>query len=374
MAHFDNDVHSPEVDDREDGLDMIAVLAPAARRWKLVLMAAVVGAAIGIGASYLVEPKFTATNVFLPPQQPQNGAASALASLGALSGLAGNSGNTRNSPDQYIALMQSATISDRIIKQFDLAKTWNAKLQIDARRRLAKAVNITAERKDGLLRVDVTDTVPARAAAIANQYVIELRTLTTTFAVSEAQQRRVFFETLLQQTRDKLAAAQAALEAGGYTAAALNAEPRSAAEGYARLKAELTAAEVKLEVMRSNLAGSAPEVRAQQEAVTALASQVAKLESQDKVHANKGDYVNRYREFKYQETLFDLFARQYESARVDESREGALIQVLDPATPPERKSAPERLMYGVLGSLFAFLAAIVFSVARGRRAGDGETT
>ena len=44
------------------------------------------------------------------------------------------------------------------------------------------------------------------------------------------------------------------------------------------------------------------------------------------------DYLTKYREFKYQETLFELFARQYEIARVDESREGALIQVVDPAT------------------------------------------
>ena len=44
------------------------------------------------------------------------------------------------------------------------------------------------------------------------------------------------------------------------------------------------------------------------------------------------DYVSKYREFKYQETLFELFARQYELARVDESREGALIQVVDSRT------------------------------------------
>jgi uncharacterized protein involved in exopolysaccharide biosynthesis len=367
MANFDNGVDAVARDDREDGLDLVAVLAPAARRWKLLMLAAIVGAAIGVGASFLVRPKFTAINVFLPPQQQGNGAANALASLGALSGLAGNAGNTRNSPEQYIALMQSATIADRIIKKFDLAKLWETKFQVDARKRLAKQVNISAERKDGLLRVEFTDPVPARAAAIANQYVEELRTLTTTFAVSEAQQRRVFFETLLQQTRDKLAAAQTALEAGGYTAGALNSEPRNAAEGYARVQADLASAQVKLQVLRSSLADSAPEVRTQQETVNALASQLAKLESQDKAHSDKGDYVNRYREYKYQEMLFDLFGRQYENARVDESREGALIQVLDPATPPERKSAPGRLKYGALGAVLGLLIAAVLVLTRGRK-------
>ncbi len=368
MATIDQGTHvAASLEQDDDGIDVIELLAPVARHWKAVFATAIVAGAIGVGASYLVKPKFTATNVFLPPQQPQSSGASALASLGALSGLSLGSGSTKNSPDEFIALMQSATVSDRIIKKFDLKAQWEERFQIDARKHLLKQVNISAGKKDGLMHVDVTDTDPVRAAAIANQYVEELRTLTNGLAVTEAQQRRMFFEHLLEETRDKLGAAQVALEAGGYTAGALNAEPRSAAEGYARIQAELTSARVKLQVLRRTLADGSSEAQTQQELVNALTSQLAKLESQDQGQSHTSDYINRYREFKYQETLFDLFARQYENARVDESREGALIQVLDKATPPERKSAPSRLRWGAIGAMLASLIAVIIFVIKGRK-------
>lgn len=355
-----------DLDDSGAGIDYLGLLAPAIARWKTLLVVGVLCGAAGVGISFLVTPTFTATNVFLPPQQQQNSAASALASLGALSGLTGGAG-AKNSPDQYIALMQSVTVSDRIIRKFGLKALWDEKYNVDARKKLQRLVQISFNKKDSLIRVEVTDPDPTRAAAMANQYVEELRTLTNGLAVTEAQQRRVFFEQLLEQTRDKLATAQTALEGSGYSAGALNAEPRSAAEGYARLHAELTEAQIKLQVLRTSLADTSAEVLRAQESVNALSSQLAKIEAEDRAHPASSDYVNRYREFKYQETLFDLFARQYESARVDESREGALIQVVDAATPPERKSAPKRSLFGAVAGLLGMFAATLYFALYARR-------
>ena len=366
-TEFDNMSLTQDATDEQDGIDLATAFAPAIARWKFIVLAAVLCGALGVGVSYLVSPEFVAGTSFMPPQPPQSNAASALASLGALSGLGAGLGGQKGSGDEYIALMRSETASNRIIKHFNLKTRWKVDFEVDARRILLKQVNIASGKKDALIRVEVTDTDPVLAAAIANQYVEELRSLTKTLAVTEAQQRRVFFERLLEQTRDKLAAAQSALEVGGYTAGALNSEPRSAAEAYARIKAELTTAEVKLQVMHGSLADTAPAVQAQQRTVDALAEQLSRLESQDKSHAPAGDYVNRYREYKYQETLFDLFARQYENARVDESREGALIQVVDPATPPERKSAPSRTMYALMAGMLGMLVCTLAVMWRGRQ-------
>jgi len=76
------------------------------------------------------------------------------------------------------------------------------------------------------------------------------------------------------------------------------------------------------------------------------------------------DYIGRYRDFKYQETLFDLYARQFEVARVDESREGTLIQVLDPATPPERKSKPKRTVTAAGTALAVALVLMAWILMR----------
>ena len=72
----------------------------------------------------------------------------------------------------------------------------------------------------------------------------------------------------------------------------------------------------------------------------------------------------KYREFKYQETLFELFAKQFEVAKVDESREGAVIQVLDAAQPPERKSKPKKALIAIIATLAAGFALLLFVFIR----------
>ena len=334
-------------------------------RQNLLLLTAVPLAAgvLALGLTYLIAPTFTASTSFMPPQQSQGGAASALASLGSLAGLVGGLGGVRSSGEQYVALMQSVTVSDRVITQFKLMLVYDSEFRVDARKNLATKVRIALGKKDGLITVEVDDTSPQRAADIANQYVDELRRVTAGLAVTEAQQRRVFFEQQLQQSRDRLVQAQQALQASGFNPGALKAEPKAAAEGYARLKAEVTAAEVRLQVTRGSLTETAPEVRQQQATVSALREQLARTERATDTGGGP-DYIGRYREFKYQETLFELYARQFELARVDESREGALIQVVDPATPPERKSKPKRVVTAAITALATLMALAVWVLLR----------
>lgn len=360
----DNLVHTTaEFADEEDSVSLLELAVPLIEHWKLLTIGPIATGLVAFGIVSLIPPTYTATTTFLPPQQQQSAASSLLSSLGSLAGLAGGVANLRTPADQYAALMQSATVSDRIVDQFKLLEVYDEKYRIDARRELAKNVHVNVGKKDGLITVDVEDRSPQRAADMANRLVEELRRVTDTIAVTDAQQRRKFFEQQLRQTQDKLVQAQQALQGSGFTQGALKAEPKSAAEGYARLRAEVTAAEVRLQTLRGSLSDATPEVQQQQNALVALRGQLARLEQT--ADAGGGpDYVGKYREFKYQETLFDLFAKQYELARVDESREGALIQVVDPATPPEKKSKPKRVIVALAATLLSGLALVGFVLVR----------
>ena len=178
--------------------------------------------------------------------------------------------------------------------------------------------------------------------------------------MTEAQQRRAFFDRQLQDTRDRLTQAQQALEESGFSPGALKAEPKAAAEAYARLKAETTSAELRLSIVRSSLADNTPEIKQLLAIVAALRGQLARAEQATDTPAGPS-YVSKYREFKYQETLFEVYARQFELARADESREGAIIQVVDVATSPERKSKPKRGMIAV-GTTLAVALMLVAGV------------
>lgn len=339
---------------------LLELFRVVASRWRSILVTSLSAGGLAFGATFLVAPVFTATTVFMPPQQAQSSAVTALASLGALGGLAAGAAGVRSPAEQYVALMQSVTVSDRVLDSFGLVSVYETKFRVDARRELAERVRISVGKRDGLISVEVDDTDPKRAADIANRYVDELRRMTGVLAVTEAQQRRMFFEEQLKLSRNRLDSAQQALQSSGFSAGALKAEPKSAAESYAKLKAELTSTEVKLQTLRSNLTENAPEVRQLRALASALRDQLARAGDGSQV-AGGPDYIGRYREFKYQETLFELFARQYEQARVDESREGALVQVVDIAKAPERKSRPKR---GLVAAGAAFLAAILLVAFR----------
>ncbi len=338
--------------------DLLGILVP---RWRLLLCVPLLIALLAAAATFLFKPTFTARTSFLPPQQ-QGGASAALASLGALAALAGSAG-IKTPADQYVSLMQSATVSDRLIERFKLLEVYDVEYRVEARKKLAKNAVMTVGKKDGLISIEVDDYDPKRAAALANEYVEELRRLTSQIAVTDAQQRRVFFEAQLKTTRDNLTQAQQALQESGFNQGAIKSEPKAAAESYARLRAELTAAEVKLQAGRRSFTDAAPELQQQLATVSALRGQLSRLESSTDV-AGGADYVTKFREFKYQETLFELFARQYELARVDESREGALIQVVDTATPPEKKSKPVRSLIAAAAGLAALLLTALVLLGR----------
>lgn len=344
-------------------LHLLDLAAAMAASWRALLLWPIVAAALAFGLSSLLSPRYTARASILPPQAPQSAAmSSALASLGPLAALGG--GNGRGPAEQFVALMQSDSVADRLIDRFGLMAVYEREYRQDARNDLRGFARISLGKKDGLIQIEVDDRDPKRAADLANAHVDELRRLSSEIAVTEAQQRRKFFETQLEQTRDRLAAAQNALQSTGFSQGALRTDPRAAADNYARLRAEIAATEVRVQAMRGHLTESAPELRQALDILQALREQLARAESRVTTAGGGADYISKFREFKYQETLFDLYARQFEMARVDESREGMLIQLVDAAAPPEKRSGPRKVRIAAGTGLVVFLLLAAWTMAR----------
>ena len=347
-----------------EGIDLLEIAIVLVENLKPLIIGPLVAGAVSLGVTYLLPPTFTARTTFAPPLQQQSiAAASALAALGPLAGLVGGAGGMKNPADQYVALMQSTTVQDRLIDQHKLMQVYRARFRFEARDELRDKVRVSLGKKDGLITVEVDDEDPERAASLANGHVDELRRMITVLVVTEAQQRRLFFEQQLTRSKDRLKKAQELLQASGFSQGALQTEPRAAADSYVRLKALVTAAEVRLQTMRSFLNENAVEFRNQQAALTALRGQLNRAEQITDLKPSSG-YISKFREFKYEEALFDLFARQYEIARLDESREGGLIQVVDAAQKPEWKSKPKRALTAMIAMGATLIALIAFFVIR----------
>lgn len=347
-----------------DEISLLDLLQVIAENLRLLIVGPLVVGLAALGVMFLIPPTFTATTVFLPPQQQQSSAAIMLQSLGALGGLAGAAAGLKNPNDQFVAFLKSRYVEDRLIRRFELKKRYDGEYLDDIRKELESNVRITSG-KDGLITVDVDDQDPVVAAKMANAHVEELGNLMQQLSLTEAQQRRAFFEGQLMNTKDKLAKAEQALGESGVNRSALKSNPEAAVAAVARTQAEVAAQEVKLSSMRSYLAESAPAFKQALTELAALRSQLQKLEHTGTTAApGDSDYVARFRDFKYYETLFELFAKQFELAKVDEAREGAVMQVVDVAQPPERKSKPKKGLLTILIALVTGMLLLMFVFVR----------
>jgi tyrosine-protein kinase Etk/Wzc len=350
----------------EDEISLLDLLQTIVDNLRLLVLGPLAVGIAALGISYLIPPIYTAKTQFLPPQQQQSVAASMIASLGSLGGLAGAVGGIRNPADQFLAYMNSVTVQNTLIERFKLQERYEAKTKTDARFALTARVMATSG-KDGLISVEVDDKDPKFAAELANAHVEELGKLLGKLATTEAQQRRLFFEKQLTIAKDKLIQSEIELKATGVSGSVLKSNPASAVAAVAGLQAGVTAQEVKLGAMRGYLAEIAPEFKQALNELASLKAQLAKQEKDTPSNSNmsaQGDYVSKYREFKYNETLFELFAKQFEIAKVDESREGAVIQTLDAAQPPEQKSKPKKALIAIIATLAAGFALLFFVFIR----------
>jgi uncharacterized protein involved in exopolysaccharide biosynthesis len=352
--------------DQEDEISLLDLLQTIVDNLRLLVLGPLAVGVITLGITFLIPPTYTANVKFLPPQQQQSAAASMLASLGGLGGLAGAAAGLKNPGDQYLAYLKSNAVQDALIERFKLQDRYEAKYKVDTRMALTANAR-AASGKDGLISLEVDDKDPQFAADLANAHVEELQKLLGRLAVTEAQQRRLFFEKQLTQAKEKLTAAEQALKATGISGSVLKSNPASAVAGVAALQAQVTAQEVKVGAMRGYLAETAPDFKQALNELANLRAQLAKQEKDDSGKAGQGtagDYIATYREFKYQETLFELFAKQFEMAKVDESREGAVIQVLDAAQPPEKKAKPKKALIAIIATLVTGFALLLFVFVR----------
>jgi uncharacterized protein involved in exopolysaccharide biosynthesis len=363
-----------------DEISLLDLLILLAERKRMILWVTAGFAVLAVVISLLLPVCYTATVVLMSPQQNSSLStqlASQFGSLGSMAALAtGGSSLLKNPNDMYVAMFKSRAVEDAMIDHFGLMQEYHKKYLSDARKEFEHYTNLDGSGKDGLIHISVEDHDPRRAAAIANGYVDQFRNLSQHLAISEAGQRRLFFEQQLQQANQNLANAEDALEQTEQKTGLiqLDSQARALIESAAALRAQITAKEVQIQGMQTYATGeNAQLVEAQQE-LDGLRSQLAKLggneEASGGLIVGRGqmtqaglEYVRKLRDVKYYETIFDILARQFELAKLDEAKEGALIQVVDPAIPPDKKSFPKRSLIVIVATSVGWILACLLALA-----------
>lgn len=363
-------------------LDILVVLTDYRR---LILWITAVAVLVAIPVSLLLPKRYTATLTVLPPQQGAGldtllesqlsgvGGSSPLGGLAGMAALAGSSLGIKNPNSRYVGMFRSRIVEDPVIRQFGLMKEYDDKYLSDARRTFERRTQIDGNAKDGMIHVSVEDRDPQKAAAIANAYVDQFRKLSEHLAVSDALQRRGFFQRQLEQAKDNLANAEEALKATELKTGIIevNSQARALIESVANLRAQIAAREMIIQGMQTYATGQNAQMTQAEEELASLRTQLAKLggdqDTADGLIVPKGkvpeaalEYVRRLRDVKYYETIFEVLARQFELAKLDEAKQGAAVQIVDPAVVPDKRSFPKRSLI-VIGSAIGGLIIGIFT-------------
>jgi capsule polysaccharide export protein KpsE/RkpR len=280
----------------------------------------------------------------------------------------------KNPNDIYVGLLTSRPIADAIIQKFSLAKVYHARDMTDARKKLAGYTGVTSE-KNGFISVSVTDKDKKRVVEMANAYTDELRILTKTLAVTEASQRRLFYEEQLKQAREALLTAELAFQQVQQQKGLvqLDAQAKAMIEGIAALRAQVAAKQVEVQALRSYSTEQNPDVQLAERELTSLQAEESRMEQSNhspgiaglglgNVPAAGLEYLRAAHELAYRQALFDMLMKQYDAAKLDESKDAAIIQVVEPAIEPDRRSTPKRAQLVLIFTFMGFLAGCLLAI------------
>lgn len=334
------------------------------KRKKFVIGVPLIAAIAAALISLALPDVYKAGTKLLPPQQAQSGAAALLSQLGGVAGAAAGVAGIKNPNELYVGMLRSRTVADKLIATYDLKAVYDTK-SLEKARRILEENTAVFTGKDGLITIEVEDENRTRVARLANSYADELLKLTRVLALTEASQRRVFFERQLEQAKDNLAKAETALKGALDTGGVISVdtETRAVVETVARIRAQISAKESQLSSMRAFVTENNPEYKKVEEELKGLRLEQSRLENGRGGEAKSGrsgglESIKILRDIKYFQMLYELLAKQYEVARLDEAKESSIIQVLDPAVEPEKKFKPKRALIvlitfalGLLGTL-----------------------
>jgi tyrosine-protein kinase Etk/Wzc len=368
-------------EEEESSIDYAALLRTLYCGRKTIIVVTLAACVIATAVALLAPRQFTSRASFIPPNNSSASVSAFMGQLSQLSGLGGGGmlGGPKSPGDLYVGILKSRSVESEIVNRFDLKKVYNVKRESQAENVLAYHSKFDAGLKDSIVSISVTDTSPARAQDLANAYLDALRETNGRLALSESSQRRLFYEQQLAKEKDALEDAEVDLKKTEEHSGLIAPAGQTAAEIQiiSQTRAQIASKEMQLSALRLSATPQNPEIIRLETEISNLQDQLAKFHSgggrgalgeipTSKVPELELEYVRKEREVKYHEALFGMIARQYEAARMDESHQAPLLQVLDAASFPDAKSAPRRTLIVLGGTIFGCLSAVGWLLMRER--------
>ncbi|MBW2312029.1 MAG: hypothetical protein JRF35_13325 [Deltaproteobacteria bacterium] len=361
----------------EDEINLLDYWRVIRKRWKIIGVIFFTAVVIAAVVSLLMTPIYQAKATLMPIESSGSQVSAALRSLGNLPFVGGMVPGGA-SGDKMIAVLKSRTVAEDVIHTLDLINVLFEEpdpeepptLQ-DTVRALSGMTEITDDKK-GLISIAVEHKDPQLVADIANQYTGALQRFLSENALSMAKRNRMFIEGQLEKVKDEMQEAEEALKCfqTNKKIVAMDAQTEASIKALAELKAQITAKEVELGVLKQFATSTNPDVIRIKDELRELKKQLAMLEkkgSNPEADAFPSlseapelglQYIRLKRDAVTQQKVYELLTQQYEMAKIEEAKEDIAFQVIDPAIPPEKRIKPKRRLNVMLAGIVSLFAGI----------------
>jgi len=327
----------------------------------------------------LMLPKWYRANVTLMP--PKNNMSGGLSSITSLVGSLPTAGlelfRGSKSSMRFLAILNSRTVMDQIIKKYNLQEVYKKKNIEDARKALYDKLTTQLD-NEGTITISILDRSPKRAADIANAFVFYLDSLDRVLNFNEAHINRKFIEKRLKQNMDDLKQAEETFKnfQQKFGTVEIKEQTKAEIEMFADLQAQIVATEIELSVKQLSFEKTHPDIRFLKNKLKVLYKKRQELSGDiENPKSDSSDifipikripdlamqYGRLFREVEIQNKIFTMLTQQYEMAKIDEARDVPSVQVLDKAIPPIRKAKPKRAII-VLITTFSITLIFVLVV------------
>lgn len=274
--------------------------------------------------------------------------------------------------DRYIAILKSATITDDVIKKFNLRKVYD--MEDDYYEKVVKEwqSNLDLEIQDeGNLTITVYDKDPKRAADIANYLVMRLNEINTKLTITNAKANREFVEKRYLQNLTDINNLETAMRQfqEKYGVIAIPEQIEATVKSMSSIYLELYKKEIEYNVICQTYGSDHPLVANSKIEMNELRRKINQLNAGTDISQKDvkllipfkeapqlaNEYLKIYRNLEIQYKILEFIQPLYEQAKVEEARNTPSVIVLDKAAPAERKAKPK-------GSIYAAVSFVVSSI------------
>jgi len=363
----------------EDEIDLLDLVLILAKHKRLIIGTAFLAGLVALILGFIMTPIYRAETHLVPPQSLAGQLPASILTMipPEFRTLAIQSGAIKTTADLVAGIAKSRTLVDNIIDKFNLMDYYHAEKKDAARSALSGAISANVDEKTSLITIAVEDKDPVMAADMTNAIADELQNLLQGLALTQVSQQRLFLENQLKQAHHNLMQAEEEFQKYQAQSGLLNVDVQMQAlmDSIANIQAQIAVKEVQLKAARTFATAQNPEIKRLQAELAGLKKELKNLEAKagrdnpnlipafEEIPKAGMEYARRLRDLKFQETLYETLLQQYQAAVMAEASEGLVLQVIDPAIPPELKIKPRRklmlIVAGFLGLFVGIFAALI---------------